>query len=190
MTCRRALPRSATFGGRRRGGQRERAALGIPAYRPAIARVDDRAPELANPLKRRGQISDSEVRKGSGIAGTAPTTVDSEAQAVRLARPSRSGRGRPWRELYVENAVPEAARAIGIVGREFDQGRGHGRQYGRRSRLVWALREEALAVPAALADPSDHALPKCGRRVEDRAKLDVRVQRALELRHVAAGLAE
>src|SRR3954465_6022694 len=129
-----ALPRSASsgrrFGGFRRGGQRERAALGISAYRPAIARVDDRAPELANVLECRGKVSDSEVREGSGVAGTGSTSVESEAQAAHLALPSRSGRGGPRRELNVEDAVPEPARAIGIIGREFDQGRGHAREYG------------------------------------------------------------
>src|SRR3954453_14493664 len=102
-----ALPRSASsgrrFGGFRRGGQRERAALGVPAYRPAVARVDDRAPELANALEGRGEVGDSEVRQGSGVAWTTTTRVDSKAQAARLGLPSRSGCGRPRRELYVED---------------------------------------------------------------------------------------
>jgi hypothetical protein len=59
--------------------------------------------------------------------------------------PSRSGRGGSWRELDAEDAVPEPAGAIGIVGREFDQGRGHGREYGRRSRSLCFAREAAGA---------------------------------------------
>jgi hypothetical protein len=41
-----------------RGGQRERAALGVPAHGPPIAGVDDRAAELADALECRGQVRD------------------------------------------------------------------------------------------------------------------------------------
>jgi hypothetical protein len=61
------------------GGQRERAALGVPAYGPLIARVDDRAAKFADALERSGQVRDGEVRKGSGIAGTGSTIVDPQA---------------------------------------------------------------------------------------------------------------
>ena len=44
-----------------RGGQRERAALGVPAHGPPIAGVDDRAAELADALECRGQVGDGEV---------------------------------------------------------------------------------------------------------------------------------
>src|SRR6185312_17527912 len=56
-----------------RGGQRERAALGVPAHGPLIAGMDDRASEFADEVERSGQVSDGEVRKGSGIAGTGST---------------------------------------------------------------------------------------------------------------------
>src|SRR5687767_13681346 len=61
------------------GGQRERAALGVPAYGPLVAGVDDRAAKFADALERSGQIRDGEVRKASGIAGTGSTIVDSQA---------------------------------------------------------------------------------------------------------------
>src|SRR5688572_28315149 len=61
------------------GGQRERAALGVPAYSPLIAGVDDRAAKFADALERSGQVRDGEVRKGSGIAGTGSTIVDFQA---------------------------------------------------------------------------------------------------------------
>jgi hypothetical protein len=137
------------LGGCRRGGQRERASLGVPAYGPAIARVDDRAAELANALECCGQVSDREVREGSGVAGTRSTRVDSEAHGARFAFPSRSGRGGPRRELDAEDAVPEPASAIGIVGRKFDQGRGHGREYGRRVRSLVLRRVPALRGAAS-----------------------------------------
>ena len=103
-----------------RGGQRERAALGVPAYCPPIARVDDRAAEFANALECRGQVRDGEVRKGSGIAGTGSTIVDSEAQVVDVGLPPRSGRSGPWQEGDPEDSEPEPPRASGIVGWEFD----------------------------------------------------------------------
>ena len=113
-----------------RGGQRERAALGVPAYGPPIAGVDDRAAELADALERRGQVRDGEVGKGGGVAGTGSTIVDSEAQVVGVGLPPGSGRGGPWREGDPEHSVPEPPGAIGIVGREFDQWRGHATKYG------------------------------------------------------------
>src|SRR4051794_28766979 len=122
------------LGGCGRGGQRERAALGVPAYRPSIAGVDDRPPECANALECDRQVWDGEVREAGGVAGAGSTRVDSEPQAAGLGLPSRSRRRGPRRELDAEHAKPEAARAIRIIGREFHQWRGHGAEYGRRAR--------------------------------------------------------
>jgi hypothetical protein len=123
-----------------RGGQRERAALGVPAYGPPIAGVDDRAAELADALDCRGQVRDAEVRKGSGIAGTGSTIVDSEAQVVGVGLPPRSGRSGPWREGDPEDSVPEPPGAIRIVGWEFDEWRGHRCKYGWRFVFASPLR--------------------------------------------------
>jgi hypothetical protein len=112
--------------GCRRGGQRERAALGVPAHSPPIAGVDDRAAELADALECRGQVGDGEVGQGGGIAGARSTLVDSEAQAVGVSLPSGSARGGPWRERDPEDSAPKPAGAIGIVGRKLDQWCGHG----------------------------------------------------------------
>ena len=65
--------------GCRRGGQRERAALGVPAHGPPIAGMDDRAAELADALECRGQVGDGEVGQGGRVAGARSTLVDSEA---------------------------------------------------------------------------------------------------------------
>jgi copper chaperone len=94
--------------------------------------VDDRAAEFADALERRRQVLDGEVRKGSGIAGTGSTIVDSEAQVVGVGLPTRSGLSGPWQERDPEDSEPEPPRAIGIVGWEFDQWSGHGRKYGRQ----------------------------------------------------------
>jgi len=117
------------------GGQGEWAALRVPAHGPSIAGVDDRAAELADAIERRRQVSDGEVRKRSGIAGTRPTTVDSEAQVVCVRLPPRSGRGGPRLEGDAEDAVPEPQGAVGIIGRELDEWRGHDAEYGRRFAL-------------------------------------------------------
>src|SRR5512133_3653649 len=77
--------RSSVLLGRRvRGGQSERAALGVSAYGPPIAGVDDGAAELADAVERCGQLGDGEVWKGSGVAGAGSALVDSEAQVVGL----------------------------------------------------------------------------------------------------------
>jgi hypothetical protein len=73
-----------------------------------------------------------------------------------LGRLSPSGRCEPRRKHDAENAVPEAAGPIGIVGRNSDRGRGHGREYGQRSRSLVLLRGRqrrrwaASRVPAAI----------------------------------------
>jgi hypothetical protein len=92
-----------------------------------MAGVNDRAAELTYALECRLQIGDGEVRKGRGIARAGSTVVDSKPQAIRVGLPTRSGRRWPWREADPEDSVPELEGAIGIVGWEFDQRRGHGR---------------------------------------------------------------
>src|SRR6476469_531935 len=66
-----AAARPGLFVWRRRGCQRERAALRIPTDGPPLAGVNDRATKLADPLQGRGQVGNREVRKRTGIAGTA-----------------------------------------------------------------------------------------------------------------------
>jgi hypothetical protein len=104
-----------------RGGQRERAALGVPAYGPPIAGVDDRPAQRADALERCGQVGDREVRKGGRVARARSSFVDSEAQVVGVGLPPRSGRGGPWREVDPEDPVSEPQGAFGIVGRELDE---------------------------------------------------------------------
>jgi hypothetical protein len=117
--------------------------------------VDDRAAEFADALEGRGQVRDGEVRKGSGIAGTGSTFVDAEAQVVGVGLPPRSGRSGPWREGDPEDSEPEPPRAIGIVGWELDQWRGHGRKYGWlavRARLLLCTSRDSGAMSRRLPD--------------------------------------
>jgi hypothetical protein len=65
------------------GGQRERAALGVPAHRPPIAGMDDRAAELADALERRGQVGDGEVGQGGGVAGARSTESHRSRERVK-----------------------------------------------------------------------------------------------------------
>jgi hypothetical protein len=48
------------------GAKREWAALGVPAHRPPIAGVDDRAAKLADALEGRDQVGNREVGQGRG----------------------------------------------------------------------------------------------------------------------------
>ena len=123
------------------GGQRERAALGVPAHGPPIAGMDDRAAELADALKCRGQVGGGEVGQGGGVAGARSALVDSEAQVVAVGLPPGSGRGGPWREGDPEDSVPEPASAVGIAGPETRSVARAWTEYGRRSRSLLPLRE-------------------------------------------------
>jgi uncharacterized membrane protein YccF (DUF307 family) len=158
------------IGGCVRGGQSERAALGVPAYGPSIAGVDDGAAERADAVERRGQVGDGEVRKGSGVAGARSSLVDSEAQVVSVDMPPRSGGSGPWREGDPEDSVPEPPGAFGIVGREFDEWGGHGRKVwpAVRARVCLGARAVAGSSPrgAVLAD-------RCGEKSREPHRVGV-----------------
>ncbi len=115
--------------------------------------MDDRPAEVANASECCGQVGNVEVRQGGGVARTGSPSVEPEPQRAALGLPSRSGRGGAYRELDAEDAVPEPAGAIGIVGREFDQWRGHGCEYGqRRTRTV--VRRGTVSAARATQLPS------------------------------------
>ena len=84
FACEQRSCRALLTGGGR-GGQRERAALRVPAHGPAIAGMDDRAAELADALECRGHVGDGEVGQGGGVAGARSTLVDSEGSPFALA---------------------------------------------------------------------------------------------------------
>ncbi len=68
--------------------------------------------------------------------------MDSQAEVVGVGLPPGSGRSGPWREDDPEDPVPERQRAIGVVGWELDERRGHRRKYGWRFVLACRLRED------------------------------------------------
>jgi hypothetical protein len=131
-----------------RGGEREWAALGVPAHSPAIAGMDDRPAQLANTLQCRGQVGDGEVRQAGGVARARPTLVDSEAQPVGVGLPPRSGHGGPRREGDAENSVPEPSGAIGIVSRKLNQWRAHERSMASAPTLRWRCRSHRRKPPS------------------------------------------
>jgi hypothetical protein len=110
-------------------GQRERAALGIPADRPPSAGMDHRATELDDALERRRQVGDREIGERGGVARARPTLVDPEAKPVMLDLPPRTGLGGSRLELDAQHSLPETASARGIVCRELDQRGGHVDKY-------------------------------------------------------------
>src|SRR4051794_39269199 len=81
-----------------------------------------------------GRSATGEVRKRRGVAGARPASVEPEAEAVGLGLPSRPRVSGPRGEVDPEHAVPELAGALGVVGGELDQWRGHAREYGRSPR--------------------------------------------------------
>jgi hypothetical protein len=145
-----------------RGGQRERAALRVPAHGPAITGVDDRAAELADAFECRGHVGDGEVGQGGGVAGARSTLVDSKTQAVGVGLPPGSGRGRSWRKSDPKDSVPEPAGAIGIVGRKLDQRHRHeGSMTGARAHfsfMALSRSQPACSVRHGGVD-WDHRLP-------------------------------
>jgi hypothetical protein len=65
--------------------------------------------------------------------GSGPRLWIPKPQAIRVGLPTRSGGRGPRREADPEDSVPELEGAIGIVGWEFDQRRGHGRSMASAS---------------------------------------------------------
>jgi hypothetical protein len=130
------------------GGQGERVALGVPAYGPPIAGVDDGAAALADPVKRCGQVGDAEIGEGSGVTGTRSTLMDPEAQIVGVGLPPRSGCRGPRREGDPQDPMPKPQGAIGIVRRELDEWCGHERKYGQWSALASPFMSPASRIVA------------------------------------------
>jgi hypothetical protein len=86
---------SVLLPGAGRGGQRERAALGVLARGPTIARVDDRAAELADALDRRRQVGDGELGKARRVAGPGPRRWTPRCRpSVSVSHPDPAAVGR------------------------------------------------------------------------------------------------
>jgi|SRR6266542_5621286 len=82
--CAKSLRRRSRIVRRRGSRETERAALGVAADRPAIARVDDAPFQLDEALERPREIRDAEVGQREAIARAAPTLVQPERR-VSLA---------------------------------------------------------------------------------------------------------
>ena len=92
---------------------RKRAALRVPADRPTLAGMDDRAAQLADAFQRQGQVADREVGEGRGVARTGSALVDPEAKALARGLPPRTGLGPSRFEFGAQHAAPEAAARSG-----------------------------------------------------------------------------
>ena len=96
----------------------ERAALGVAADRPALARVDDAPSELDDALERPREIRDAEVRQREAITRALATRVQPERRAIVVALQALTFPLPPLVERDVEQRLPEAAGAGQVVSGE------------------------------------------------------------------------
>src|SRR5581483_8918270 len=99
----------------------ERAALGVAADRPALARVDHVAAELADALERALEVGYGEIRQRGAVAGAGPAPVHAERRSRRVRLHAASLAVASLAELDAEQPLPEPARTVEVVGRELDQ---------------------------------------------------------------------
>ena len=125
--------------------------------------MDDRAAEISDALECRGQVGDGEATAGRRVSpGPGPRAWTPRRRPVGVGLPHPGpGCGGPGREGDAEDAVPEAAGAIGIVGRKLDQWRGHRRSIAcarawRATRCEPRPRSRASTAPC----PSFDARPR------------------------------
>src|ERR671910_746784 len=104
----------------------ERAALGVAADRPALARVHDAPSELDDALERLREIRDAEVRQREAITRAPATLVQQERRASLVGLQALAFPLPPLVERDVEQRLPEAAGAGQVVSRELDQLEWHG----------------------------------------------------------------
>ena len=101
--------------------QPEGAPLRIPAYRRAVAGVDDLPAVCPHALEREGQVGHREIRERDPIAGPLPSRVHPELRPALVALPAVAFLLRPGREVGAEDLSPKPKRALRIVGRELDE---------------------------------------------------------------------
>jgi hypothetical protein len=91
----------------------------------ALAGVDHGAAQLHHALQRGWQVVDREVRQRGRVTRAGSALVDAKAEIRILGHPALAVLAGPGSELSAEHAASEPQRALGIVGGELDQGRGH-----------------------------------------------------------------
>src|SRR5262249_47271632 len=106
---------------RSREGEPERAALGVAADRPPGPRVDHLAAELDDALQRRLDVGDLEVRQRDTVSGARAALVHTELRAPGARLPPVPFLALTRFQLDFEEPLPEAARALRVVGRELDE---------------------------------------------------------------------
>ena len=173
--------------GCRRGGERERAALGVAADRPALAGVDDRAAQLGNARQRRLHSLDGEVRERRGVAGPGPrawtprrrpsasasqpeparrrgesSTPSTPCQNCRARAGSSAGNSISGAGMVVEGrappALPTAPRRASAPGLPLVQ-----------HRSAWTTRRSRVLVALGLVDPLGELLAVRERQPVERA---------------------
>ena len=106
------------------GSQAERAALGVTADAPLLARVDDLAPERTDPLERGVHVRDGEVGKRHPIAGPRPSLVEAERGVAAVGLPAFALTLATILEFDLQESAPEPTGSFGVIGRELDESDG------------------------------------------------------------------
>ena len=130
VTLRSDLSRCAAWLFGRRGvrtRESERAAFGVPADRPVLARVNDAPSKLDETLERVREIGDAEVGQREPIARATATLVQPERRLRPPGLEALPFALIPLLERDVEQRLPEVSGAGEVVSGELDQIEWHAR---------------------------------------------------------------
>lgn len=111
----------------------EGATLRIPAYRRAVAGMDDLPTVCPHAFECGGQVRYREIRERDPVAGPRAASVYPELRSALVGLPAVALLLGPRRQIGAEHLSPEPERAPRIVGRELDEddGSGHARTLSR-----------------------------------------------------------
>jgi hypothetical protein len=102
-------------------GEPEGAALGVPADRPPLARVDDLAAQLLDAGERLRDVGDGEVGKREAVAGPGPALVQPERNSAFPRLPAASLPLLALGERDAPQPLPEPASALRVVCGKLDE---------------------------------------------------------------------
>jgi hypothetical protein len=83
--------------------------------------MDHAPPERRDLLERCLHVSNGEVGKRGGVAGAGATLVNADFRSAGLSLPATTFGLTAFREINAEQAGPEPARPVGVIGRKLDQ---------------------------------------------------------------------
>jgi hypothetical protein len=103
-------------------GEPERRALGVTTHRPGVPGMDHTAAQPAHPLQRERHVGDGEIRQRCRVSRPAAARVDTDSGPRAAGLMPGALPLDALLEAAVEQLFPEAARPLGLISGELDQG--------------------------------------------------------------------